>query len=170
MKKSPFWHDAYLGALAIKGFDGAVETLIGLAIAVAGTQKIYAVILRLTAPELSDEGGHPVLHAIRHGASGLAAGSEHFVVFYLLAHGILKLGLAVTLLRGQRWMIPFAILILSGFILYMGYHLTRHWSGWLFGFRLFDLVDRGPDRSTSGAIRQRPAFRRSSGFAPRFCL
>jgi uncharacterized membrane protein len=140
MKKFPLLHDAYLGALLIKGFDGAVETLLGLAIAVAGTQRIYHVVLRLTAPELGDEGEHPVLHAIRHGASGLASGSERFIVFYLLAHGILKLGIAGTLLRGQRWIFPIAVAVLTGFVLYMSYHLTQRWSGWLFGFALFDLA------------------------------
>jgi uncharacterized membrane protein len=140
MKKSPLLHRAYLGAILIKGFDGAVETAIGLAIAIAGTQKIYAVILRLTAPELAGERRHAVIHAIRHGASGLAESSTVFIVTYLLVHGILKLGIAIALLRGgHRWVYPVACLVLAGFILYMGHHLTEHWSNWLFGFALFDL-------------------------------
>jgi uncharacterized membrane protein len=141
MKKSPLLHRAYLGAIFVKGFDGAVETLIGLAIAVAGTQRIYAVVLRLTAPELSDDRRHVVIHAIRHGASGLAQASKTFIVVYLLVHGVLKLGIALTLLGGsqQRWIYPLACLVLTGFVLFMGYHLTEHWSNWLFGFALFDL-------------------------------
>jgi uncharacterized membrane protein len=139
MKNSPLLHRVYLAAIFIKGFDGAVETLIGLAIAVAGPQRIYAAILRLTAPELDDQRPHVVLHAIRHGATGLAEASQVFIITYLLVHGVLKLGIAITLLRGQRWIFPIAVLILAGFVLYMSYHLTQRWSGWLFGFALFDL-------------------------------
>ena len=139
MTKSPRLHRAYLAAILIKGFDGAVEGLVGLAIAIAGPQRIYGAILRLTTPELDDDRPHQILHAIRHGASGLAESSQVFIVTYLLVHGVLKLGIAITLMRGQRWIFPIAVLILSGFVLYMGYHLTERWSGWLFGFALFDL-------------------------------
>jgi uncharacterized membrane protein len=141
MKKFPLLHRAYLCAIFVKGFDGAVETLIGLAIAVAGTQRIYAAILRLTAPELADDREHIIIHAIRHGASGLAQSSRTFIVVYLLLHGVLKLGLAMVLLGGsrQRWIYPLACLVLSGFVLFMTYRLTEHWSTWLLGFALFDL-------------------------------
>ena len=143
MKNTPLLHRAYLGALFIKGFDGAVETLVGLAIAIAGPQRIYAGILRLTTPELDDDRPHRVIHAIQHGASGLAEASQLFIVTYLLVHGVLKLGIVITLMRGERWIFPIASLILSGFILYMGYHLAHRWSGWLFAFALFDFLTLG---------------------------
>src|SRR3569833_2211121 len=141
MKNNPILHRAYLAAIAIKGFDGAVETLIGLAIWIAGTQRIYATILRLTAPELEDDRRHALVHAIRHGASGLAETSTVFIVSYLLIHGILKLGIVVALLRNRhRWIYPLACVILGGFVIFMGYHLIERWSNWLLGFALFDLL------------------------------
>ncbi len=140
MKKNSWLHRAYLAVIFIKGFDGAVETIVGLLIAIAGTQRIYATILRLTAPELEDDRRHAIVHAIRHGASGLAEASTIFIVTYLLVHGILKLGIAVALLRDRhRWIYPVACLILTGFVLFMGYHLIERWSNWLLGFALFDL-------------------------------
>jgi uncharacterized membrane protein len=33
-----------------------------------------------------------------------------------------------------------ASLILAGFVAYMSWRLTLHWSGWLLGFALFDLL------------------------------
>lgn len=144
MKKSPsLLHRAYQGAIFIKGFDGAIETLLGLAILIAGPQRLYSVVLRLTAPELADDHPHKIIHAIRHGASGLAEGPHTFIIVYLLVHGILKLGIAVTLLRGQRWIFPIACVVLTGFILFMTYHLVLRWSGWLLGFALFDLLTLG---------------------------
>jgi len=95
----------------------------------------------------SDGGGghhHPALHAIRSGAARLANGPHHFVIFYLLVHGLLKLGIAVALLRGTaRWVFPVASLILTGFIAYMSWRLSLHWSDWLLGAALFDLLTLG---------------------------
>jgi uncharacterized membrane protein len=138
-KPPPLLHDVYLGALLIKGFDGAVEALAGLVIAVTGPERLYEWVIRLTAPELT--GRHPALHAIRNSAARLAEGPHKFVIFYLIVHGLLKLGIVVALLKGGgRWVFPLASLILTGFVAYMSWRLTIRWSDWLLGFALFDLV------------------------------
>lgn len=135
-------HDAYLGAILIKGFDGAVETLAGLVLFLTGTERLYEWVLRLTAPELT--GHHPALHAIRAGAAKLANGPHHFVMIYLLIHGLLKLGVAVALLNGHaRWIFPVASLVLTAFIAYMSWRLSLRWSDWLLGAALFDLLTLG---------------------------
>lgn len=138
-RRAPLLHYAYLVVILIKGFDGAMEALAGLIIAVTGPERLYEWMIRLTAPELT--GHHPALHAIRNGAARLEGSSHQFVIFYLLVHGLLKLGVVIALLRGGgRWVFPAASLILTGFIAYMGWRLTIHWSDWLLGFALFDLL------------------------------
>lgn len=132
-------HYAYLTAILIKGFDGAIEALAGMILAVTGPERLYEWVIRFTAPELT--GHHPALHAIRSGATRLAESSHKFVLFYLLVHGLLKLGIVAALLRGGgRWLFPIASLILTGFVAYMSWRLTVRWSGWLLGFALFDLL------------------------------
>ena len=138
-KRPPLLHYAYLAAILVKGFDGAIEALAGLILAITGPERIYEWVIRFTAPELT--GHHPALHAIRSGATRLAESSHEFVIFYLLVHGLLKLGIVVALLRGGgRWLFPIASLVLAGFVAYMSWHLTMRWSGWLLGFALFDLL------------------------------
>jgi len=138
-KRLRLLHDAYLGAILIKGFDGAVEMLAGLIIAVTGVERLSEWVIRLTAPELT--GHHPALHAIHNGAERLANGPHHFVIVYLLVHGMLKFGIVVALLKGTaRWIFPVASLILTGFIAYMSWRLSLRWSDWLLGFALFDLL------------------------------
>ena len=138
-RRSPLLHIAYLVAILIKGFDGALEALAGAIIAATGPEQAYEWVIRFTAPELT--GHHPALHAIRSGATRLAESSHAFVIFYLLVHGVLKLGVVVALLRGGgRLVFPVASLILGTFVLYMGAELTRHWSGWVLSFLLFDLL------------------------------
>lgn len=138
-KRSPLLHIAYLVAILIKGFDGALEALGGMIIVITGPERAYEWVIQFTAPELT--GHHPALHAIRNGATRLAESSHKFVIFYLLVHGILKLGVVVALLRGGgRLVFPVASLILAAFVIYMGTELARHWSGWVLSFLLFDLL------------------------------
>jgi uncharacterized membrane protein len=140
-KKTPAVHLAYLATLTVKGFDGAVEILAGLVILLTGPQRIYHWVVRVTAPELYDGSHVAAVHAIRSGAEHLATTGAHFVEFYLIVHGLLKLALVLVLLRGGgRWIFPVGALILAGFISYMGWRLHQQWSNWLFGFALFDVL------------------------------
>ena len=139
-KKSPA-HLAYLVTLAVKGFDGAVEIVVGLVILLTGPQRIYRWVVRVTAPELYDGNHSAAVHLIRRGAEHLATTGAHFVEFYLVVHGILKLAVVLVLLRGGgRWIFPVGALILTGFIAYMSWRLHEQWSGWLLGFALFDVL------------------------------
>jgi len=134
-------HIAYVVTVAVKGFDGGLETLAGLVIWITGPQRLYRWVVRITAPELFDGDHVRAILAIRHGAEHLAITGGHFVVFYLLVHGLLKLGLATVLLRGGgRWIFPVGTLILTSFIVFMSYRLSQQWSNWLLGFALFDAL------------------------------
>jgi uncharacterized membrane protein len=134
-------HIAYVVVIAVKGLDGGLETLAGLVIWLTGPQRLYRWVVRITAPELYDGDHVRAIQAIRRGAEHLAVTGGHFVVFYLLVHGVLKLGLATVLLRGGgRWIFPVGTAILTGFIAFMCYRLAEQWSGWLLGFALFDAL------------------------------
>lgn len=140
IRRSSTLHVAYLVAILIKGFDGAGEALAGLVILITGPERLYEWVIRLTAPELA-AGRHPAIHAIQRGAERLVEGPHGFVIFYLLVHGVLKLGIVMALLRGGgRWVFPAASAILAGFVIYMSWRLSIRWSDWLLGFALFDLL------------------------------
>src|ERR1700684_2621101 len=141
IQKSSPMHLAYLVTLIVKGFDGAVEILSGLVILFTGPQRIYRWVVRVTAPELYDGSHIAAVHAIRRGAEHLATTGAHFVEFYLVVHGLLKLGLVMVLLRGGgRWIFPVGTLILTAFIAFMSYRLSQPLSNWLLGFALFDAL------------------------------
>jgi uncharacterized membrane protein len=137
--QTPF-HRAYLVAIAVKGFDGAVEMLLGLAVAILGRQGLYNLLIGYIAPELESHNRPHTAHFIRHSADGLMHAHD-FLIIYLLAHGILKLGIAIGLFReNTNWIFPVASAVLVGFIVYMNFHLVALWSWWLFAFMLFDVV------------------------------
>jgi uncharacterized membrane protein len=138
-RSSPL-HLAYLGAIAIKGLDGLVETVAGLIIAIYGSQQVYNFALWATAPEIARHPESHAVHAIRHGAYGLAHSAPKFAIVYLLAHGALKLGLVINLFIEHMWIFPASIVVLLGFIGFMGVKLMAHWSPWLFAFAMFDVL------------------------------
>jgi uncharacterized membrane protein len=131
---------AFIAAVAVKGIDGLFEGLVGIAVAVLGTQGIYDLVIQLTAPELDVHPNNKAVHLLRHGASHLAHASTQFVEIWLLAHGFLKLALAIELLRGKPWIFPVAAAILSGFVIYMTYKLVGGYSPWMLALALFDLI------------------------------
>ena len=134
-------HLAYLITITVKGFDGLIELVLGLVIVALGPFRFYVWVLEWTAPELYDNPDSKVVQALRHGATSLANGQSGFAVTYLLVHGLLKLGLAVALLRsGGRILFPVAALVFSGFIAVMAVKLSHQWSNWLLSFALFDFV------------------------------
>jgi len=135
-------HLAYFVTIAIKGIDGGIETLLGLIIWLSGPARWYAFLLHFNAPELLEEpGNHRFIELVRSGANNLLHSSISFIVAYLVIHGLLKLALAMVLLRGGgRWIYPVATAILLGFIGFMSYHLSEHYSNWVLGFALFDFI------------------------------
>lgn len=139
VQKSSLLHRAYLVTIFVKGFDGALELLLGLIIALFGPDRLYAFVIHVTAPELYDRPHSGLLQGVQKIAGHLFGGPSGFIITYLLVHGVLKLWIAVTLLKGgARWIFPLASLILAGFVLFMGLRLAEQWSNWLLAFALFD--------------------------------
>lgn len=138
LKRARWAHVAFLATVAVKGIDGVIETLLGLLIAMVGPDGLFLLVLRFTTPELQVNPGDSFAKAVQSGAAGLIHAGG-FAVYYLLIHGILKAGIAVNLLRGKRWIFAPSLVILGGFVLYLGYRTAQHWSWWSFSFALFDL-------------------------------
>ena len=133
-------HLAYLVAISIKGIDGFIEFVAGTIVAAVGSQQVYNFAVWATAPEIARHPDSHAAHAIRHGAYTFAHGAHKFAIVYLLAHGVLKIGLVINLFIEHLWIFPTSVVVLLGFIGFMGIKLAEHWSPWLFAFALFDMV------------------------------
>jgi uncharacterized membrane protein len=134
------FHLGYMVTVAIRGIDGVIEIALGLLVAIAGTQRLAGIILDFIAPELELHPASRMLQAAHHGATSLSHNSGHFVIAYLLIHGVLKAAIAYNLLLEKRWIFMPAIVVLTGFVVFMAARLFQHWSVWLLVLALFDLV------------------------------
>jgi uncharacterized membrane protein len=133
-------HGAYIVAIVWKGFDGLLETGGGAIIGLFGPEGLSRFI-QVTAPELESHVRTAIF--LQHSVVTLSQ-TYRFVTAYLLIHGILKLGLALALLRERHvWIFPLAMVLLSGFVAYMAFRLTVHWSYWLSAFAIFDVITIG---------------------------
>jgi uncharacterized membrane protein len=163
MKRGAVAHAAYLAAITIKGFDGIIETLLGLFIAFAGPERFYLVVLHFTTPELEENPASHAALALQNGAEALANSSSAFAIFYLLIHGVLKAGLVACLLMGQRWIFPYAVAILTAFVCVMLYRMTVHFSWWPVWLALFDLFTVALIANEWASGDRRSRANRSSG-------
>ena len=139
-RRSSLMHLAFVAAIAIKGIDGTVEFIAGSIVALFGSRQLYHFAIWATAPEIARHPGSHAAHALRHGAWNFAHSSHKFAIIYLIAHGILKIGLVVNLFIEHMWIFPVSAAVLLGFIGVMSFKLAAHWSPWLFAFVLFDML------------------------------
>ena len=133
-------HAAYIVAIVWKGFDGLLETGGGAIIGLFGPEGLSRLV-QATAPELES---HLRASTFVHHSVLTLAQTYQFATAYLLIHGIIKFGLALALLRERHvWVFPLAVVLLSGFVAYMTFRLSVHWSYWLLAFAAFDVITIG---------------------------
>jgi uncharacterized membrane protein len=115
----------YRVGVIIKGLDGVVELVGGMLLWLApGLLRSLLVPLSGTV-----QGDHPIRKLVAywagHFGQELAAGTTTFVIFFLLAHGIVKSVLVYCLLREYHWVYPYALAVLGLFAGYQVFVLVR---------------------------------------------
>jgi uncharacterized membrane protein len=122
---SAIYHRAFDIGIILKGFDGLLELIGGIALLLTNQPAIRSVVAWLTHKELIEDPGDVVANFLVHMAQQLSMGTQHFAGVYLLAHGVIKMGLVAGLLRGLRWSYPAAVAFLTIFIGYQCYRLLH---------------------------------------------
>jgi uncharacterized membrane protein len=125
-------------SVALKGLDGLLEVVAGLALLFISPSSINRIIQRLTAHELAQDPSDFLARHLLHSASQLSRGATLYASVYLLAHGVSKVVLVVLVLRNKLWAYPWMIALLLSFIVYQLYQLTSGLSVWLIALTVFD--------------------------------
>ena len=111
------WFDA---GVIFKGAEGVLEIVAGAWFAF-DRSILQSAIFRITAKELLHDPEDMVARTLRHWAEELGSGRQTFASLYLVAHGMVKIVLAIGLLRDYRGAFPAAIaaqLLLAAYELY----------------------------------------------------
>lgn len=125
--------------LILKGLDGLVELIGGIALLLVTPGQIDRAVHALTRHELHEDPGDFIANTLVHYADTLNVSTTLFGAIYLLAHGTVKVFLVVAVLRGQLWAYPWLIGFLIVFIGYQSYELIAHPSWGLAGLTAFDI-------------------------------
>jgi uncharacterized membrane protein len=106
-------------AIALKGIDGGIQVvgavLLALVPASAVTGLAHSIITR---DLLGDPGGVLAQHLQKAAEDFAGGGTKTFAVVYLLAHGLIKLGLVYALARKIVRAYPVAAVVLAAFVVY----------------------------------------------------
>lgn len=124
-------------SLILKGLDGLIEVLSGLALLVIRPHQIEHWANSIAGPHpTSFVGTH-----LTHWANNLGKGSLLFGAIYLLSHGLVKIFVVVEVWRNRSWAYPLLLVVIGLFIAYQLYYLvfTKFTAG-MVGLTIFDFI------------------------------
>lgn len=127
-------------SVLLKGLNAAFEIAGGIALWFISPRQIISWAKLLMHSELVEDPRNFISNYLRHAASHISIGGEHFVVAYLLAHGVIKMVLVVALLSNKLWGYPAAIAVFGGFIVYQIYLLALYGGIGLIALTVFDAI------------------------------
>ena len=126
--------------LLLKALFAAGEIVAAIGVYVVPLDLVADFVGAITSAELTAHPHDPVAAHLAEWAQNLSVGTKHFVAFYLLSHGTVKLWVIIGLLRERLWYYPVALVIFTLFVLYQIYRYTLTHSVSLILITVIDLV------------------------------
>ncbi len=108
----------------LKGIDGALELMGGVALLTVSPAFILNAVQLLTQDEIAEDPQDFVATHLLRAAGRLSLSREHFMALYLLIHGVVKIALVWALLARVLKAYPLSIVVFAGFIAYQLYRYT----------------------------------------------
>lgn len=133
-------HDLFLVSIILKALNAAAEIIGGILFLVISQQSVLKLIIQFTQEELSEDPKDLVANYLIKSASHFSLSAKHFIAFYLLSHGVIKLGVIIGLLKHKLWAYPTSIAVFGLFIIYQIYRYCFTHSIWLLALTIFDLI------------------------------
>lgn len=133
-------HFLFKIGVVIKGIDGALEAIAGIALFFTTTAFLRTLVDWLTAGELQEDPTDFVANHLVDFFHHLTINTKHFAAVYLLTYGLAKVGLVAGLLRGKLWAYPTTLIVLGFFLCYQIYRFSHNHSLGLGLVSLLDLV------------------------------
>ena len=133
-------HLIFTISLILKGAFALFEALGGILAYFVSRQSLLNFVSTITEGELIEDAQDLIANYVLQSAQHLSISSQHFIAFYLLSHGIIKLLLIIGLWIRKLWCYPSAILVFGLFIAYQLYRFSYTHSIWLLLITILDAV------------------------------
>jgi uncharacterized membrane protein len=138
--KWTFIHRFFLVSIIVKGIDGVLESIGGLLLLFFSHHRIVSLVTHFTRHELGEDPSDFLANYLTRTAQSLSMTTQTFVAVYFLAHGIIKVGLVVALLKRKLWAYPLAMGVFLLFIMYQQYRYSITHSLWMPALSLLDFI------------------------------
>lgn len=139
MNAKSLQHEAFRAGISVKGFDGILETVGGLLLWFVKPSS-FAWLETFWLRQLAYSRHDFIAVHMLHMSERLASGDPVFASLYLLAHGLIKVVLAIALWLDELWAYPLAIAVFGGFCVYQVYRYTHTRSEALIWLTVFDIA------------------------------
>ncbi|MBR0598452.1 DUF2127 domain-containing protein [Sinanaerobacter chloroacetimidivorans] len=139
-KANEIIHVGFEIGLLLKGIHGLLEIIGSVFLLFLTPNRLNLLTRFLTKHELSEDPRDIVANYLLHVSGSFSISTQHFAVFYLMSHGVIKCILIHLLWKKKLWAYPLAILVLIIFIAYQIYRYTLTQSAFLILLSIFDII------------------------------
>ncbi|AGK97573.1 DUF2127 domain-containing protein [Clostridium pasteurianum] len=139
-KKNNILHKSFEIGILLKGIDSIFQMIGGILLVFLNPHRLNKIVVLLTQHELSKNPRDTIANFIVKSSLGFNLSAQHFAVFYLISHGVIKLILVTMLLKKKMFAYPLTIFSLALFIVYQIYRYSHRHSPLLIGLTIFDII------------------------------
>jgi uncharacterized membrane protein len=137
--KEKHLRDLFYIGIWIKCLDGSVEAAAGIILLTIGPNFINSIVFNYVQDELSEEPHSLIANFfLKHGHISNEAAA--FAAILLIARGVIKLFVVLSIFRKKLWAYPTAIIVFSLFVLYQMFYYFQSYSLFLLGLSILDLI------------------------------
>ena len=133
-------HDSFRVGISVKGFDGLLEVISGIALWFVSPAQMSALVKSLTEHMLTRIPHGYISRHLLAASQGFTNDSREFAAYYLLSHGFVKVVLVVCLLMNKLWAYPLTIAVFGLFMLYQVHRFTQTHSVSMILLTIFDAL------------------------------
>lgn len=133
-------HISFEITLLLKAVYGIMEILGGIFLIFLNPDRLNSLTHFLTRHELSENPTDIVANYLLSFSSSFSISTQHFAVFYLISHGVIKCLLIFLLWKKKLFAYPLTIASLILFIAYQMYRFTFTHSIFLIFLTVFDII------------------------------
>ncbi len=133
-------HGSFEIGILLKGINGILEVAGGSLLMFLTPDRMKRIANFLIEQGLSEDPKDLIAAYILRMCKSFSLQTQHFAVYYLLSHGIVKVILVFLLWKRKLWAYPLAIIVLFAFVVTQAYMFSYKPSFWVGALTVLDIL------------------------------
>ena len=140
VKSDELIHVGFDIGLLLKALNALAEIIGGFALFFLPHERLKTLITFVTRGELLEDPNDFIMNHLINLGQSFGINLWHFMIFYLLSHGIIKLTVLFLLWKKKLWAYPLSVAVFIGFIIYQLHRFTSSNSIFMLLLTILDIV------------------------------